>query len=186
MCSIAETSMPFGSCARHVSRASPRTWRTNAIAPARSANGTNARHNAGRDRQHAKRRLGYDAERAFAADKQIDEIHPRGCKVPRGQLGGLRHAVGGDRHAGLAAPGHDLEVAVGVGADDAALDVEHVSCRQHDGDGVDPVARRAVLERRRARGVCGDRAADRGAHEGWRRRIVAVRAAECLVELRRA
>ena len=183
MCSIADTSMPFGSCVRHVSRARPRTWRTNAIAPARSANGTNARHIAGLTGSTRSVASVTTPRVPSQPMKRSIEIHPRGGEVAGGQLGGLRHAVAGDRHAGRATSGLDLEVTVGVGVDGAALDVEHAPVRQHDRDGVDPVARRAVLERRRAGGVGGHDAADGGAHEGRRRRVVAARAAQRLVEI---
>jgi hypothetical protein len=48
MCSIAATSSPLGSWARHVSRAPSRRRCTNASAAPRLSNGTNARHIDGR------------------------------------------------------------------------------------------------------------------------------------------
>ena len=177
MCSMADDVDAVADRRRATSRsAASRSRRDERERRAAVANGTNARHDRRPRRQHAQRHLGDDAERAFRADEEIDQVHVR-----RGEVAGrqLRHAAASDS-AGtgtrtVRSRSIDLEVAVRVRARRAALDVEHVAARQHDGERLDPVARRAVLERRGARGVGGDDAADERAGERGRRRIVAGR-----------
>ena len=133
--------------------------------------------------QHAQGHLGDDAERAFGSDEQVDEVHARRREVAGRELRHIRHPVA--RHAqpdGVVGQ-DDFEVPVGIGDRFAAHDVEHLAAGQHHRQRPHPVARRAVLERRGARGVGGDDAAGEGAGEGRHRRIVAVRSREGGVEI---
>ena len=53
-------------------------------------------------REQCDLRLGDDAEGAFAADEEIDRVHPFGDVVARGVLARLGHAVGREPRLDLA------------------------------------------------------------------------------------
>ena len=66
--------------------------------------------------QHAQRRFGDHAERAFRSDEEIDQVHAGRGEVPRGQLRHGRHAI--SRHVDVKIAGVDLdrESSVRIGA----------------------------------------------------------------------
>ncbi len=133
--------------------------------------------------QYAKGRGGDDAEGAFRADEQINQIHPRRREVSRRQLRHRRHLVTGDIDSDGPAGDVQREISVLVRARLSALDVQDDACWEHDGDGLHPVPRRAVLERRCAGGVRRNNSSNRRAEKRRRRRIRPARLFERDVEL---
>ena len=183
MCSMAATSRPRGSRVRQVSRAASRRRAHERERRAAIVERHERQAHRRPRRQHPQRHLGDDAERALGSDEQIDEVHARGGEVAGRELGHVRHAVARHTNPHGAVGQDDLEMPVAIGHRRAALDVEHVAAGQDDRQRLHPVARGAVLERRRAGRVGGDDAAGEGAGEGGNGRIVAARSCKGGVEI---
>ena len=183
MCSIAATSSPRGSRARQVSRAASRMRAHERERRAAIVERHERQAHRRPRRQHPQRHLGDDAKRALGSDEQVDEVHARGGEVAGRELGHVRHAVARHTNPHGAVGQDDLEMPVAIGHRAAALDVEHVAVGQDDRQRLHPVARGAVLERRRSRRVGGDDAAGEGAGEGGNGRIVAARSCKGGVEI---
>ena len=126
----------------------------------------------GRRRQHDELDRRDDAERAFGADEEIDEVHARRRRNTRRRASArpacdsVGIAIRGSRRRRRRSRSRRSGLAVDV----AALEIEDVAVGEHDGERADPAAGCAVLERRRAGGVGRDGAADRRAIVGGERR----------------
>ena len=185
MCSIAETSSPRGSSDRHVSRAASRSVRTSSSAACRGSQ--TVRRPGTRPAVPATRGASASTTTPSvpsAPMKRSMKSMPGRSEVACRPLGNLGHAVVRHRHAdGAAATPRPRTIRRRARAP------RRVRCRGRRRtpglrSGVHPVARRAVLEGGRPCRVRRDGAADEGAGEGRRRRIVPASAARARVELR--
>ena len=116
-----------------------------------------------RRRDDRQRRFDDDPERSLGTDEEVDEVHSRGREVPGRQLRNVGHAVARDGHPHEPVGQLDLEVPGGVCPNLPSFDVEDIPRRQDDREARDPVACAPVLERRGARSVRRNRAANEGA-----------------------
>ena len=171
ICSIADTSTPAASLDVQVSRARRRRSATSPRAAVASEQATSARHCAGR-RVSTRNVADVTTPSVPSAPmKEIDEVHAGSGEVPGRQLCQRWHAVAGHRHPHAPARQIEFEIPVRMRPCPAPLDVQHVAIGQYDRQRLDPVARRAVLERRGARRVGRDDPADEGAREGRHGRV---------------
>ena len=76
----------------------------------------------------------------------------------------------------------DLEIPIRMRAHLSALEIQRLAAREDDRQGLDPAARAAVLERRRAGGVGRHDAAREGGRVGGEGRVVAAGGRERLLE----
>ena len=91
MCSMAATSSPCRSLVRQVACAASRSSPASAIAASSLASGVISQQTPAGRGCTSELGLDDDAERAFRADEQIDEIHPRRDVVARGSLRHIGH-----------------------------------------------------------------------------------------------